>query len=64
MIGYVYKDKNREIYFYIEKPIYDNELKGLHCTLGMINITGQFPEFNDISYTDEPIKVEIKIERI
>lgn len=64
MIVYVYKDKNREIYFYIEKPIYDNKLEGLYCTLGMINITGQFPEFDSMSYTDEPIKVEIKLIKI
>ena len=64
MIGYIVKDKYREIYFYIGKPTYDNELKGLRCTLGMINIIGQFPEFNSMSCTDEPIKVEIKLIRI
>ena len=64
MIGYVAKDRNEEIYFYIRKPAYDNELGGWYCTFGMINITGQFPEFDYMSYTDKPIKVEFKLVRV
>ena len=64
MIGYVAKDRDREIYLYEKEPTYDNELEGWNSTLEMINITGQFPEFNNMSYTDKPIKVEIKLERI
>lgn len=67
MIGYVAKDRNEEIYLHREKPTYDDELEGWYSDYGMINITnviGQFSEFDNISYTDEPIKVEIKFERI
>lgn len=64
MIGYVAKDKNGEIYFHTEKPTYDNELEGWYSVPGMISITEQFSEFDNISYKDEPIKVKIKLERI
>lgn len=64
MIGYVAKDKNGKIYFHRGKPTYDNKLEVWYCTLGMINITGQFPELDDMSYTDEPIKIEIKLEQV
>ena len=64
MIGYVAKDEDGEIYLHIEKPVYEDELDAWYSYLDMINITGQFPEFDNMSYTDEPIKVEINIKRI
>lgn len=64
MILYVAKDKDKEIYLHMEKPVYDDELEGWYSASDIINITGQFPEFNAISYTDEPIKVEIKLEKV
>lgn len=64
MIGYVAKDKSNEIYLHPEKPAYDDELEGWYSAPDMINITGQFSEFDNMSYTDEPIKVEIKLERV
>lgn len=64
MIGYIAKDKSNEIYLHTEKPQYDNELEGWYSFPDMLNITGQFPEFNNMSYTDEPIKVEIKLEKV
>ena len=64
MIGYVAKDKDELVYLHAEEPSYDNELEGWYSAPNMINITGQFPEFNDISYTDEPVKVEINIKRV
>lgn len=64
MIGYISKDKNRRIYLHTEKPDYDDELEGWYSGYSMVNITGEFPEFDTMSYTDEPIKVEIKLERI
>lgn len=64
MIGYVAKDKNKEIYLHTEKPICDDELKGWYSAPDMINITGQFPEFDNMSYVDKPIKVEIKLEKV
>ena len=64
MIGYVAKDKCNEVYLHPEEPTYDNELEGWYSAPDMINITGQFPEFDDMSFKDEPIKVEIKLERV
>ena len=64
MIGYVAKDKDGEIYLHTEKPIYNYKFDGWDSYPAMINITGQFPEFDNMSYKDEPIKVEINIKRI
>ena len=64
MIGYVAKDRDGEIYLHTEEPTYDNELEGWYSAPDMINITGQFSEFNNMSYTDKPIKVEIKLEKV
>ena len=64
MIGYVARDKDGEIYLHGEKSTYDDAIEGWYSALGMIDITEQFPEFDNMSYTDEPIKVEIKLERI
>lgn len=64
MIGYVAKDKTGEVYLYSEEPNYEYELEGWYSTCDMIDITGQFSEFNNISYKDKPIKVEIKLERV
>ena len=63
MIGYVAKDKDEEIYLHIVKPTYDGCQKWFSST-DVICITRQFSEFDNMSYTDEPIKVEIKLERI
>ncbi len=64
MIGYVAKDKDGKIYIHTEETVYDDELEGWYSAPYMIDITGQFPEFNNMSYTDEPIKVEIKLEKV
>ena len=64
MIGYVAKDKCNEVYLHTEEPTYADELEGWYSAPDMINITNQFLEFADISYKDEPIKVEIKLERV
>jgi len=64
MIGYVAKDKNGKVYIYSEEPTYDNELEFWISSNDMFEITNQFPEFDNISYKDEPIKVEIKLERV
>lgn len=63
MIGYVAKDNNEEIYLHEERPYYVDRLE-CWCSNNMLNITGQFPEFDSMSYTDEPIKVKIKLERL
>lgn len=64
MIGYVAKDKDEEVYLYTEKPTYEDDFIGWYSSTDLIRITGQFPEFDSMSYTDEPIKVEIKLKRV
>ena len=64
MIGYVAKDKCNEVYLHVEEPTYDNKLEGWYSAPDMINITGQFPDFDSMSYKDKPIKVEINIKRV
>ena len=64
MIGYVAKDKDGEIYLHTEEPVYEDKLGGWYSSPDMINITGQFPEFDNMSYKDEFIKVEINIKKI
>ena len=64
MIGYVAKDKTGEVYLHNEKPSFDKGYKGWFGDGDMLNITEEFSEFDSMSYTDEPIEVEIKLERI
>ena len=64
MIGYVAKDRNGEIYLHTEKPKYDIIFGGWLSDSEMVPITGEFPEFDNMSYTDKPIKVEIKLEKV
>ncbi len=64
MIGYIAKDKNGEIYLHRETPTYDADLGGWFSSPDSISITGKFPEFENISCTDDPIKVEINLRRI
>ena len=64
MILYIAKNKNGEVYLHTEEPAYDDELEGWYSTPNMINITNQFSEFDIMSYTDKPIKVEIKLGRV
>ena len=64
MIGYVTKDKDGEVYLHTEEPEYNDTFNAWFAASDMINITNQFPEFDNMSYTDEPIKVEIKLEKV
>ena len=64
MIGYVAKDKNGQVYLHPDKPVYEDEYEGWFSNQNCLNITEQFPEFDSMSYTDEPIKVEIKLEKV
>lgn len=64
MIGYIAKDKDGQIYIHTEKPEYNDDFNAWFSCPDCINITGEYSEFDNMSYTDEPIKVEIKLERI
>ena len=64
MIGYVAKDKDGEVYLYDDCPVYKEKYDCWFASPDMINITNKYPEFDNMSYTDEPIKVKIKLEKI
>lgn len=64
MIGYVAKDKDGEVYLHIKEPAYDDNWKNWLSNRDQYCITGLFPELDDMSYTDKPIKVEIKLEKV
>lgn len=64
MIGYVARDKDGSLYLYDNCPVYEEEYGGWFGSPDMINITNQCDEFDDLHYTDEPVKVEINIKRI
>ena len=64
MIGYVAKDRDGEVYFHKTLPFYDDELDSWFSSPDSLNIRNEFPEFNDMSFRDKPIKVELNIKRI
>lgn len=64
MIGYIAKDGDGKLYLYPKKPTYHDGFECWYSIPGGIDITGQFHEFDSMSYTDKPIKVEINIKRL
>ena len=58
------KIKMEKFIFIQKKLVYEDEFGSWYSYPDMINITGQFPEFDNMSYKDELIKVEINIKRI
>ena len=65
MIGYIAKDRDNQLFLYDEKPEYEESIgqwvAGEYMFIEDINIRNNF---KDLSYTDEPIKVEINIKRV
>jgi hypothetical protein len=64
MTGYVAKDKDGDIYLHEVEPTYNENAGCWFSRLAEFRITGAFPKFDSMSYTDKPIKVEIKLERV
>ena len=64
MIGYVAKDKDGAIYLHDCFPDYDEKFGGWFSNPDTLCITNQFEEFDDLKYTDTPVKVEIKLEKL
>ena len=64
MIGYVARDEDGSLYLYDSLPEYSEELGGWYGSPDMINLTNQCDEFDDLKYTDEPVEVEIKLEKV
>lgn len=64
MIGYVAKDNDGQIYLHSEEPHYEKGYGSWFSTPDMINITDEFPEFDTLNSFDDPVKVEIKLEKV
>ena len=64
MIGYVARDADGELYLHTEEPYYDNYSECWFSSPEEIRITNIFPQFDYLSSNDEPIKVEIKLEKV
>lgn len=64
MIGYVAKDKNGEVYLHGNPPEYEEDYDGWFSEPDMLNITNEFSEFDNLTYKDKPVKVEIKLEKV
>lgn len=66
MIGYIARDANGELYLHKELPEYEDNgvYKGWFSSCDELNITNEYPEFDNLQCTDKPIKVEINIKRV
>ena len=64
MIGYVARDKDGSLYLYDNCPVYEEKYGGWFGSPDMINITNKYDEFDNLHYTDEPVKVEINLTKI
>lgn len=66
MIGYVARDDNGELYLHKELPEHEENgvYKGWFSSCDELNITNDFPEFDNLQCTDKPVKVEIKLEKV
>ena len=67
MIGYVARDLNGTLWFHYCKPHLENEIEkewwGSNDKTFRI-YDWDFPEFKDLKFEDEPIKVEFSIKKI
>jgi len=64
MIGYVARDADGSLWFHRDIPENNDRLKVWMSEDYMELKDEEFPEFKNLCYRDEPIKVEIKLERI
>ena len=65
MIGYVSKDKDGSLYFHYTLPVRDEDNEWWWSDDDALFLkTNIFPEFDNITYDDEPIKVELNIKRV
>lgn len=64
MIGYIARDKDGSLYLHNDCPVYEEKYGGWYGSSNMIDITGHFPEFDNLTWIDNPVKVEINIKRI
>jgi len=64
MIGYVARDKDNTLWFHYRKPHLENDIEktwwGSNDKTFRI-YDWDFPEFKDLKFEDEPIKVEFNI---
>lgn len=65
MIGYIARDKDGLLYCHYTLPVRDEDNEWFWSDDDALFLKDEcFPEFDNITYNDEPIKVEINIKRI
>ena len=64
MIGYIAKDEDGQLYLHRVEPTFDEELRGWFSECDMLCITNEFPEYDNLTWRDTPIKVELKLENV
>lgn len=64
MIGYIARDKDGSLYLYDNCPVYEEKYGGWFDSPYMMDITGHFPEFDNLTWKDSPVKVEINIKKV
>lgn len=65
--GYVARDKNGDLYFHYIKPHRENEFELTWWGSTDANFwisDDDFPEFKDLKWEDEPLKVRIAIKKV
>lgn len=64
MIGYVARDEDGQVYLHRIKPYFDKELRSWFSDCDMLCITNKFPEYDNLTWRDAPVKVEINLTKI
>ena len=65
MIGYIARDEDRLLYFHYTLPVRDEDNKWWWSDDDAFFLRDKcFPEFDNITYDDEPIKVELSIKKV
>ena len=64
MIGYVARDANGSLWFHTDVPVCNDKLNAWMSDDFMQLEDEEFPEFKNLCYRDEPIKVELIIKKV
>ena len=65
MIGYIARDGSGSLYVHYTLPVRCDDTQWWWSDDDAFEVKSEvFPEFNNLSYNDDPVKVEINIKRI
>ena len=65
MIGYIARDKDGSLYFHYTFPVKDDDREWWWSDDDSFELKREFfPEFSNITYNNNPVKVELNIKRI